>query len=133
LIGVVKLKTSSEEPAAGQHSQEEQGRDLLRSGVAIVAFPTVLDLTHNPRFNLAATDALHHGEMLEVVVGLKECIPGEKLDEDTANAPNIARIAPSQIQYDLWCSVMSCGNDRGMVFVVEGGRPEINQPDLCIK
>lgn len=71
--------------------------------------------------------------MLKVVVGLKECITGKELDEDTANAPDIARIAPSQVQYDLWCSIMSCRNDRGMVFVIEGGRPEINQPDLRIK
>lgn len=71
--------------------------------------------------------------MLKVVVGLEQCVTGEELNQDTADAPDVTRIAPSQIQYNLRCSIMSCRDNGGMVFVVKGSRSEINQPDLCIK
>lgn len=71
--------------------------------------------------------------MLKVVVRLEESVTSEELDEDAANAPDIAWIAPSQVQYNLWCSVVPCRYDRGVVFIVEGCRSKINESDLGVK
>ena len=64
---------------------------------------------------------------------LEESITSEELDEDAANAPNIAWIAPSQVEYDLRCSVVPCRNDRGVVFVVKGCRSKVDKSDLGVK
>lgn len=64
---------------------------------------------------------------------LEESITSEELDEDAANAPNIAWIAPSQVEYNLRCSVVPCRNDRGVVFVVKGCRSKVNKSDLGVK
>lgn len=64
---------------------------------------------------------------------LEESITREELDEDAANAPDIAWIAPSQVEYDLRCSVVPCRNDRGVVFVVKGCRPEVDKSDLSVQ
>ena len=64
---------------------------------------------------------------------LEESITSEELDEDTANAPDIARIAPSQVKYDLRCSVVPRRDDGGVVFVVEGCRSKVNKSDLRVE
>lgn len=66
-------------------------------------------------------------------MGLEESITGEEFDEDAANAPNIAWITPSQVEYDLRCSVVPCRNDRGVVFIIKGCGPEVNESDLGVK
>lgn len=71
--------------------------------------------------------------MLKVVMRLEESVTSEEFDEDAANAPNIAWIAPSQVKYNLWCSVVPRGNDRGVVFIVECCRPKVNESDLGVK
>lgn len=73
----------------------ECGHDSRCSLVAVVVSTTALDLPNQLRLNPATAYALHHREVLEVVMRLKESITGEELDEDAANAPNIARITPS--------------------------------------
>ena len=64
---------------------------------------------------------------------LEESITSEELDEDAANAPNIAWIAPSQVKYNLRCSVVPCGNDCGVVFIVEGCRSKVDKSDLRVE
>ena len=71
--------------------------------------------------------------MLEIVVGLEESITSKELNEDAANAPNIAWVAPAQVKYDLRCSVVPCRNDGRVVLVVKGCRSKINKPDLGVK
>ena len=71
--------------------------------------------------------------MLKVVVRLEKSITGEELNEDAADAPDIAWVAPSQIQYDFRRSVVPGGDDRGVVFVVEGRRSKVDQSDLGVK
>lgn len=50
--------------------------------------------------------------MFQVVVGLEKSVAGEEFDEYAANAPDITREAPAQIQNDLGSSVMTSGDDR---------------------
>lgn len=72
-----------------------------------------------------ATNALHHGEVLEVVVRLEEGISGEELNQDTAYTPDIAGEAPSKIEDNLRGTVMPSRNHGRMIFIVKGRRPEV--------
>jgi hypothetical protein len=69
------------------------GKDQLCNWIG-VASATWLDLPDYFRFNLPVTDILHHGQMLQVIMGLKECIAGEEFHQDTANTPDITGITP---------------------------------------
>lgn len=111
----------------------EQSYDSRGSLVPVVVSTSALDLPDQLRLNLATAYALHHCKMLEVVVRLEKSIPSEELDKDAADAPNITWIAPTKVKYDLWCSVMPCRDDRGVVFIVKGCRPEVNKSDLGVK
>ena len=64
---------------------------------------------------------------------LKESITSVELDEDAANAPNVARIAPSQIENDLRGSVVPCRNDCGMVFVIKCCGSKVDKPNLGVE
>ena len=89
----------------------ERGRCSLRSGGIFVAASARRHLSDQWLVESAVTDGLHHGEMLEVVVGLEQSIACKELDENAAYAPYIAWEAPAQVQDDFGCSVMSSGND----------------------
>lgn len=73
-----------------------------------------------------AENALHHGQMLAVLVSLEESDAHVQLEENTANRPNIARLIPAQFQNDLRSSIMPSGHNGGVMFVVEGGRTEVD-------
>lgn len=60
------------------------------------------------RVNLPVTNSLHHSKVFQVVVGLEECIAGEEFHDNAADAPNVARKAPTELEDDLRCSIMSC-------------------------
>jgi len=42
------------------------------------------------------------------------------------NGPNVTRLWPPQLQYDLWRAVVSRRDNCAVVLVVEGGRPEVD-------
>lgn len=65
-------------------------------------------LPNNPGLESAAAHGLHHGQMFEIIVRLEQRIASEELDQDTANAPYVAWVAPSEVKDDFGCSVMSC-------------------------
>lgn len=64
---------------------------------------------------------------------LEKCISREKFNENASNAPNITGITPTKVEDDLWCSIMSGGYDRGMVFVIECSGTKVNQSDFSIE
>lgn len=66
------------------------------------------DLRHLNRGNDVISNSLHHSQMLQVVVCLKESISSEEFHQNATYAPYIARIAPAKSKYDLWSPVMSC-------------------------
>ena len=107
--------------------------DSRRSLVAVVVPTRALNLPNQLLLNPATAHALHHRQMLEIVVRLKESITSVELDEDAANAPNVTRIAPPQIKNDLRCSVVPCRNDRGVVLVVKCCGSKVDKPDLGVK
>lgn len=57
---------------------------------------------------------------------LKEGVTGEELDQDAADAPYVARVAPSKVKDNFRRSVVSGGYHRGMIFVIKGCGPEVN-------
>ena len=59
-------------------------------------------------------------------MGLEECIACEEFDQDAADAPDVARIAPAKIQYDLWRSIMSSRYNRRMIFVLKRSGAKID-------
>lgn len=71
--------------------------------------------------------------MLQVVVCLKQCVSSEEFDKDTAYAPDITWKRPSQAQDNLWRPIMPGGDNRGVIFILEGRRAEVNQSDLCVE
>jgi hypothetical protein len=71
--------------------------------------------------------------MLEIIVRLEEGIAGEELDQDAADAPNIAGVRPPETKDDLGCPVMTSRDDGRVVFILEGCRAEINQPNLGVQ
>ena len=71
--------------------------------------------------------------MLQIVMRLEKCITSKEFYKDTANTPDVARIAPSEVKDDFRSAVMSRGNDSRMVFVIESGRPKINQTYVAVQ
>ena len=71
--------------------------------------------------------------MLKIVMCLEQCVPSEELNEDATNAPDVTGVAPAKVQDDFRRSIVSSGNNRGMVLVIERGRSEIDQSDFGVK
>ena len=65
------------------------------------------DFADELRFYLAVADTLHHGEMLQIIVRLKESITSVELDQDASYAPDVTRVAPPKTQDDLRGPVVS--------------------------
>lgn len=95
--------------------------------------PTLHNLLDNPRLDLMANDALHHGQVFEVVMCLEKGISREELNENAANTPDVTRETPAQIENNLRCPVMSSRDDGRVIFVIEGGRSKIDQSNLTIQ
>jgi hypothetical protein len=49
----------------------------------------------------AEAHLLHHGQVLQVFMSLKQGIPGSKLHKDAATAPQVTGVAPAQTQDHL--------------------------------
>jgi len=62
--------------------------------------------------NRSVAHGFHHCQMLQVIVRLEQGIACEKLDENAAYAPDVARKAPSKVEDDLGSAVVS-GRDDG--------------------
>lgn len=66
-------------------------------------------------------------------MGLEECITSEKLHQNAPDAPDVARETPAQVEYDFRGSVVSCGDNRGVVFVVKCSGAKVDEPDLAVE
>lgn len=75
-------------------------------------------------------NALHHGQVLAVVVRLEERDAQIQLEQNAADRPHVARLVPAQFENHLRRPIVARGHDRRVVLVVEGGRAEIDQLDL---
>ena len=73
------------------------GRYIRSSLVSIIPPTTALDLSDKLWLNSPITHGLHHGQMLKVVMCLEERISSKEFDQDTTDAPDVARVAPAEI------------------------------------
>lgn len=64
---------------------------------------------------------------------LEERVTCEEFHQDTSDTPYVTWETPAQVEDDLRGPIVSRRHHRGMVFVIEGGRTKINQPNLAIK
>lgn len=108
------------------------GMNILRRLVLIIT-TSLHHLFHKFGIDLAATHTLHHGQMFEVVVSLKERITRIEFHQDAANTPDITGETPSQIQDDLRGPIMPSGDNRGVILIVKGGRSEVDQANLRVE
>lgn len=92
-----------------------------------------LHLADNVPVDLRANHRFHHAQMLKIVVGLEQGITSVELDQDTTDAPDVAREAPAQVENDLWSTVVASRDDRRMILVVKGGGAEVNEANLRIE
>ena len=113
--------------------RKAERRDLLGCGIAAMASCTRGDLADELRLDLGIADTFHHGEMLEVVVGLKQGVSGKEFHQYTTDTPNITWIAPSKSNDNFWCAIMPGGDHRRVVFVIERGRAEVDQTDFRVE
>lgn len=84
-----------------------QFQNLLRGLVHMAPTTARHDLPYEPRFHLAATDGLHHSQVLEVVMSLEKGISSEEFNQNAANTPDVAGVGPSKVENDLWGSIVS--------------------------
>jgi hypothetical protein len=64
--------------------------------------------------------------VLKVIMCLKESVASEELDQNAANAPNIAGEAPAEVEYDFWSTIVAGRDDGRVIFVIERGGTEID-------
>lgn len=64
---------------------------------------------------------------------LEKGVSSEEFDQDTTNTPDVAGEAPSEIQDDFRCPVVAGRDDRGVVFIIKGGRSEIDKSDFTVE
>lgn len=80
--------------------------------------------------DFAAHNGLHHGQVLEIVVCLKKGVASEEFDKDAADAPNITGEAPSKIENDLGCPIVTCRHNRRMILIIKRSGSKVYQPNL---
>lgn len=73
---------------------------------------TLVDGLDKTRVDTSANNCLHHGQVLEIIMGLEEGIPSEELNEDATDAPDIAGEGPPQSENDLRRAVVPGGHNR---------------------
>ena len=61
---------------------------------------------------LAPTNALHHCQVLQIVVRLKQSIACKELDKNASNTPDITGKGPTQTKNNFWSAVMASGDNR---------------------
>ena len=66
-------------------------------------------------------DALHHGQVLPIVMGLEQRVPHGQFENYAPDAPNIAGLRPAQFQDDFGSPVVSGGDYGTVVLMIKGG------------
>mmetsp|Transcript_59492 Transcript_59492/g.132757 ORF Transcript_59492/g.132757 Transcript_59492/m.132757 type:complete len:271 (+) Transcript_59492:425-1237(+) len=68
--------------------------------------------------------------MLQVVMGVEQQLPRVQLHEDAANRPNIRGLIPTQLQHNLWSSVLAGVDGGRMMLPRKHGIAEIDYLDI---
>ena len=93
------------------HVRSADGQHALSCRISAVPCHLV-DLLDKCRVDSGVDNGLHHREMLEVIVRLKQGVAGEKFHQNAADAPDVARERPSQPENNFGCPVMAGRHNR---------------------
>lgn len=64
---------------------------------------------------------------------LEEGVAGKELDQNAADAPDVARVGPAETEDNLRGSVVARRDDGGVILILKGGGAKVNQPHLGIE
>lgn len=84
----------------------------LRGSRILVTPSSPSNLSDQGFVKRTVTNSFHHGQMLEIIVRLEQCVAGEELDQNTTDTPDVAREAPAKVQNNLGRPVVSCRDNR---------------------
>ena len=70
--------------------------------------------------------------MLPVVMGLEQGEAQVELEGDAADAPDVTRLTPAELEDHLGSSVVPGAHDLAVVLPVEGRGPEVDEADLGV-
>lgn len=119
------------------YTHREKGKgtwaDSLSSSIGVSPSRCLVHCRDQVRVDPRADNHFHHGKVLQIVVSLEKGIAGEELDEDAADAPDVARERPAQTKNDFGSPVVPGRNDRRMIFVLECGGPEVDQSNFSVE
>lgn len=109
-----------------------RGKHVLGGWVAPVSNHLV-DLGDKMGINARPNDTLHHSQVFQIFMSLKQRVASEEFDENASYAPYVTGVRPSETKDDLGGSIMPSRDHRRMVFVLKGGRSKIDKADLRIQ
>ena len=75
---------------------------------------------------------LHHRQVFSVIMSLEQCEAKIQLESNAANAPDVTRLTPAQLQDDLRSSVVSGTDHLTVMFPVKCGATKVYQADLSV-
>lgn len=90
-----------------------------------------LSLLDHPLTKLAHHN-LHHCQMLQIIMRLEKRVSSVEFYKDTAYTEHVTGIGPRETEDDFGGTIVSGGDDRGMVFRLERGGTEIDQTDFSV-
>ena len=136
-VGIVKL-TAFEVPIASVSQimpTRKRVTQMANSlGSLIRTSPSIAHYgPHKLGIDLSSTNAFHHCEMFQIIMRLKQRITSVEFDQYAANAPDIAGEAPPEVEDDFGRPIVPGRYYRGVVFVIEGSRAEIDESNLSIE
>ena len=71
--------------------------------------------------------------MLEIIVRLEQGVARKKLNQNAADAPDVAREAPAQVEDNLRRTVVTRGHHRRVVLIVERSRSKVDESDFRVE
>lgn len=77
--------------------------------------------------------ALHHSQVLEIIVRLEESVASEELDKNATDTPNIAGEGPSKSKDDLGSTVVTRRHHRRVILVFESSGAKIDEANLGVE
>jgi hypothetical protein len=70
--------------------------------------------------------------MFAIVVRLKERNAKVELEHYASDGPYIARLRPTQLENDFWCSVVACRHNCAVMFMIKCRAAKINQTNVGV-
>ena len=80
---------------------------LLRRRICVASGCDFVHCLNKVCIHPSVDDSLHHSQMFQVVMCVKQGVSCEELDQDATDTPDIARERPAQAENDLRSTVVT--------------------------